>query len=357
MLNDPLYAALRRVFGEVLVASEGERAAITSAPRSSVSRILRRKSDTVTAYGEQYRVNCPFCKNTPPYTPDNGQHLWISHIYNTDIQYDNRVVNFGWSPAKCYRRGCLESCRNKAALMAMIKEALDGASLKMDLVEERRAPSLENLPGVPLPPHLALTDPAVPEFVHSYLAGRGTSAKELSEDWGAVIGFTRFYERPALVFPIWQRGAYVSWQARFIGDDMELFKNGHKKPKYYIPSPTKKSWMLYNMDRAKYHSPGVLVEGIFDCIKVGEAGVCLFGKKPSLFQCRILGSLFGSSRLVWMPDANDPDSVATAEKMAPELMRSGLIKDVRIARLPYGDPGSFNRRELWEVIKGAGPLN
>jgi hypothetical protein len=101
MKNDLLYNQLRSVFGNVLVASKDSSIVIEGGVCTSVSTKLNKKPYAIRSYGEQYRVNCPFCVTMPPYTPDTGHHLWISYVYNTDIVYNGEVINFGWAPAKC----------------------------------------------------------------------------------------------------------------------------------------------------------------------------------------------------------------------------------------------------------------
>jgi hypothetical protein len=277
MLNDGLYEALKKVFGKVVVENRGQRASITAAASTAVARKLRQQPTRIDGYGEQYRVNCPFCHYNENTKQDVRQHLWISHIYSTDIQVGDIKLNFGWSPARCYRRDCMSSHSNKMALQHMITSGQSADTFTVDGANES---SLDpnNPPKVDFPPWVSLTDPMVPPYVHKYLEGRGLTALELERDWGAVLGADDFYRRPSIVFPIYQRDEYISWQSRFVGDDMEVWPNGEEKPKYHIPRTSKKAWMLYNVDRAKFSSPGVLVEGIFDCIKVGkDHGIAMFG--------------------------------------------------------------------------------
>ena len=350
MLNDGLYEALKKVFGRVVVENRGQRASINATAPTAVSRKLRQQAARITGFGEQYRVNCPFCHYNDDTGPDTKGHLWISHIYSTEIQVGGQKLDFGWSPARCYRRDCMGIHSNKMALQRMITNGQSAENFSVDGADESSLdPS--HPPKVDFPPWISLTDEIVPPYVHEYLAGRGLTAQELERDWGAVLGADDFYIRPSIVFPIYQRDEYVSWQSRYVGDDMEQWPNGEEKPKYHIPRTSKKAWMLYNMDRAKFTSPGVLVEGIFDCVKVGMNSMCILGKKPSEFQCKLLNSFFRRGRLVWIPDENDPQSIQTALEMAPHMMSAGIVKEVKVVRLPSDDPGKFNREAIWQLIR------
>ena len=70
-LNPTLYDRLVREFGSVIIANEGE--AYIPALRSMSIREGERNSPAV-AYGEYYRVCCPFC--------GDGRHrLWVNHRF------------------------------------------------------------------------------------------------------------------------------------------------------------------------------------------------------------------------------------------------------------------------------------
>jgi hypothetical protein len=74
-------------------------------------------------------------------------------------------------------------------------------------------------------------------------------------------------------------------------------------------------------------------------------------KKPSEFQLKLLNSFYRRGKLVWIPDENDPDSIKTANDMAPYMMSAGIVGEVKVVRLPKDDPGKFSKEEIWRLIK------
>jgi hypothetical protein len=202
-------------------------------------------------------------------------------------------------------------------------------------------------PAVELPAGLPLNDPSLPQYVRDYIEGRGFSVDELTEDYKLQVSQIDFYPEPCIIIPIYQRGELASWQARFIGEDS---KERLGLPKYYNPAGARKSWQVYNMDRARMYDTVVLTEGVFDVYKVGAQGVALFGKVPSGTQLRILAALWGRGRVIILPDRNDPDSLVKANENKEAWLERKLFREVHVVQLDADDPGSCDRREIWRAI-------
>jgi len=99
-----------------------------------------------------------------------------------------------------------------------------------------------------------------------------------------------------------------------------------------------------------------IVEGPVDCIHAGPSAVATFGKKISLFQMlKLRKAGVRAVDLMWdgpsatEPEGAWPEMVATAPKLA------GLF-DVRVVRLPRGDPGEYSRNELEALRRVAQPI-
>ena len=67
MLNQVLYDCLEKLFGEVVVINEGQQADL----RIDRNHLGRWDIDQHSDHGEQYAVNCPFCKPA-----DTNHHLY-----------------------------------------------------------------------------------------------------------------------------------------------------------------------------------------------------------------------------------------------------------------------------------------
>jgi hypothetical protein len=67
VLNKLLYDALECLFKRVEIANEGVTASIRPDPAGTGAWQIEKGDE----HGEQYRVNCPFCK-------DHKKHLYIS---------------------------------------------------------------------------------------------------------------------------------------------------------------------------------------------------------------------------------------------------------------------------------------
>jgi hypothetical protein len=301
----------------------------------------RRRSYKLQEGGEHYSVGCPFCG-------DKKHHLWISYVWGATIKVDNKYLDIGSFPAHCYRRNCLKDKENRKQLLGMISlnpsdtVPIDAGTFSMEVWEKEE---------FILPQGIPVNSPSIPSYMKEYIAGRGLDIGEMAERWQVQVALIDFYKPwPCLVFPIVQRGLIKGWQARFVGPEEWLKEND--KPKYYIPRGLKKSWMLYNMDNAKYYPFAVMSEGVFDVQTSGPAGVGIFGKKPSTFQTTLLSTLWGNGSLIWVPDEDDPESVQIAEEKTEEWNKKGLFKKkAHVARVPSGDLAEYGRSEAWKLIQ------
>ena len=105
--------------------------------------------------------------------------------------------------------------------------------------------------------------------------------------------------------------------------------------------------VLFNIDMAKQLGLAVLCEGVFDAMKVGPAGVCMFGHKPSSRQKDMLGLM--KEGVIILPDTDkhdDFDTVQEAHQLADELRRS-YGKLAAVVVLPAKDPGEMGRDMIW----------
>jgi hypothetical protein len=345
MINVKLYNALVRVFKEVRIANE-EEAAVFGSPRltavqNSIKNKYKDRRDLMPTRiygGEQYMVCCPYCN-------DSRYRLYISHAWDKYLEDEKGNQIYAGKRALCHNENCLADVANFQDLDTLIRENLkddDNAPLRCSTDVEEFSSRVVQLPsGFPL------ADDRVPNDIHEYLTKRGYDVRDMSDNWHVRVSDIHFYPTPALIFPIYQSGVCKCWQARYVGEDFKSLG----KPKYFWPSGVKKSWLLYNWDAAKLHQLVVVTEGVLDAIRVGEQGVALFGKSPSLYQEKLLSNNWKNGCLIWMPDEDDPESVQAAIEYTQKWNGKGVFKHgAHVVRLPDGDPGDHSRRTLWNLV-------
>lgn len=329
MLNPALKGHLESLFGAVTIHSENEPAQITFVRYPGGDYFRPRK-------GEYYAITCPFCGR-------RGK-LWVSHTFGTTIKGVDGV------PVKCVKKvfhcfRCEFDKKNKDQtrkfIDALEKGVTDGIQVDLDAVMEASAKKID-VPSV-FPHAYPLMDSFM-TFGAEYVASRGFDPVEVEKTWGGrLTNDFRFFGHPYVVFPIFRHGVPCTWQARRIGDD-----DSH--PKYYFDPAGRKSEFLFNMDRARHSSVGVLVEGIFDAMRVGPLhALATFGKVPSARQTSLLKSLYRYGTLIV---AYDRDFLADSEALTATWRAAGLFKNVYNIVFPdERDPGDYETGDLWNLIK------
>lgn len=179
-----------------------------------------------------------------------------------------------------------------------------------------------------------------------YLQQRGITPHDVAMFGLFVCTGGRYADR--LIFPVWEQNTFVYWQARAMWEASDV------PGRHYIKSlnPPRddvhavSSDVLMNLDQAACYPRVAIVEGPVDCIKTGPSAVCTFGKKMSSRQiAKLIRAGVQAVDLMWDgPKPREPDgAMPEMRAVAPTL--SGFF-DVRIVRLPHGDPGERTREEL-----------
>ena len=325
MLNDRLYAMLLRRFGQVLVSNAGQRRIEHKVP--DPIRPGKYKFVAVNP-GEQYRVNCPKCG-------EKRKRLYICYLWNTK---DAAGQVQGRSLLHCFNESCDMSdfglimtpyIRYMPTLTRKASDPVEFDSRPLKDVElPGKCVSLGELPQ---------THPAV-----RYVVGtRGFDLKELVETWR--LQFCYEHKHPfvhnRIIIPIYWDNRLVGWQARAMGDH---------RVKYFTMPGLSKSSLLFNGDQARKNPFGVVVEGVFDAMRVGKHGVALLGKTVSYQQQLFMQAWWGRGGVCMMLD---PDAVEDMDRllcmMGKQSYRLGAFK----VELPMGrDPEEFTREELWKLI-------
>jgi hypothetical protein len=188
------------------------------------------------------------------------------------------------------------------------------------------------LPPIQPPPHWRPILGQLP-----YMQQRGISladAKRLGMFW---CDRGRYAER--LVFPVWDDGKLVYWQARamWAARPGEHYVKAINPPR--TPGAAVSSEVLMNLHQAREYPRVCVTEGPVDAVHAGPDAVCSFGKTLSPVQLNRLWRA-GVRALDLMYDA---DARADMEGLAPLL---ATLFDLRLVYLPHGDPGSWPREAL-----------
>jgi hypothetical protein len=246
--------------------------------------------------------------------------------------------------AHCYNENCLDDEYNRREFIRALKDELGSSfgtfAVKAELLQE----DVVERQATALPESIPLNSSDCPLQVSEYVKGRGFDVDELATEWGVRVGFVPIHEPyPSLIIPVEQHGVYRGFQARRVGE-------AGPGPKYYTKFA--KSEVLYNFDRARHAKRIILVEGVTDVWKAGKNSVAIFGKKPSAMQEEMLLTTMKNRELIWLPDANDPESVDVAARTIPVWRARGVFSRIMSVVLPE-DPGSNSLADILSAIEEA----
>ncbi len=161
-----------------------------------------------------------------------------------------------------------------------------------------------------------------------------------------------------LVFPVWNGGRLVYWQARAMWSVSEQPTGRYIKvlnpPRAVAPHGA--GAVLYNLDTARHYPRVAIVEGPIDAVRTGPDAVATLGKHLTERQLGLL--LQAGVRavdLMWdgpsptEPEGAWPEMAATVPRLAPHF-------DVRLVFLPRGDPADHTRADLSALRACAPPV-
>ena len=352
--NVALYNALQTVCGEIKVSQEGEPATYTVVRRSP----LEPGPDIVFARdvkgGERYIATCPYC---------GRPKLWVSYLAGAHTTIRGSTVYFGNNLIICYHCEFNKDPTKQTEFWNKMKgvgydydrrRLVDGNV--RDPMGDGEATTGATVPVVVpnLPTGVVVDLPGCPEKVGSYLRSRGIDPADLTKFAGCFwspnpMESIRYKAIGRIIFPVYQNKEYVGWQGRALDEDIE----DTKYPKYYFPSWFKKERVLYNLDRAKWCDTVVLVEGVFDVYRVGNAGVACFGRYVHPHQLKILNVVWGNRSVVILPDMNDPKAMPDAINRVEDWNARQLFKGgAYVCRLPLGkDPGAMQHADIVQLVQ------
>jgi DNA primase len=283
-------------------------------------------------YGEELRADCPFCGDTRQRLGVNSQtKLW--HCFNCDeagnlVGFLMRVLSLTYEAAvemilagRNRRRGLPELRAVEhdvpAARATTTTLPAEFEVLKMPMLKRNR------------------------RFWRYLIQGRGLSIG-LVQDYG--IGFARSGEMAwRVIVPVIMHGQLMTFVARAISRE--------RQPKYRSPVGADNSRALFNLERLVGREDVVLVEGVFDALRIPDMAVATLGTHLSQAQ-RTLLIRAGIQRVILCWDEDDtglPQAYETARALRGRI-------EVLQAALPEGaDPGHLSVEALRAAIQDARP--
>lgn len=343
-LNPILHAALHRKFkniGDVRVANEGI--------RNEWHFVLRgeKKRREIKEFGEQYRVNCPFCS-------DGRHRLYLNYEFGT-LDPDGRVM---LGIAECFNENCLTM--NPDNRETLFHEVLWGRPVARAHVSTGsvKPPARYIEPGDTTPLHLLDKD----HVAVQYLKGRGFEVGVLSRIYGLswCSKSPMDYAESRIIIPFIQNGKMIGWKARYPYNGDFFTSTGHKIPRYFNMPGMNTSEVLYNWDHAKRYKTIILVEGELDALKQSGPAVGILGKSLSSHNANRIVNLTGRTGATVVV-ALDPDKDETDKKGLHPIERvCNKLKerdaDIRLLPLylPLGtDPANYTKKEFQRLLHSA----
>jgi len=342
MRNPALYRQLCSVFGEVRTANEGQPLVV-----SFRIGIDGKRKPWKEEGGEEYRVCCPFCGDT-------RFRLYINHAWGMD-----RVSKYPSSKlVVCQNEHC-EKNNDKdkefhenprvyleAKLRPYFRAAQRGMVKDLTPVSaEEREKFSKPLEFPKVEWTTRLPELAPDHEARRYLEERRFSPEELDKygvvycDQYPVKANGKAYDWLAgrLFIPTHGSG----WQARAL--------NSTERMKYFSCPGWKKSQGVYNIDIARQHQFGIVVEGVTDVWRIGDEAMCIFGKMLSKKQAEILGDNFNTVMLALDTDAY-AKGVASSGIRSLTLLRQHVKNVIRVELPGDKDPADCTRKTVWRFI-------
>jgi hypothetical protein len=336
-LNPVLFRRLDARFGVAGIANEGAEGSDAVVHRPGGGQQLQ-----LSAWGESYKLRCPFCRDGKP-------RLYVNWRYG---QPDPR--SGGRYPidylCTCFHERCLPGNRNNRRRFA--EEILSfenrNARGRSSYPATRRGRRQTAMLTAPAPGELIpLTELPVTHRAVEYLHGRGFGLGT-AHRWGlSYCVAAEPHYRPAqgrIICPIDFGGQRVGWQARHIGTPPE------GTPRYFSAPGMAKSQILYNYDSVIDQPYTVVVEGITDVWRLGDAtvaAVAMFGHDLLPPQQDLLVRYSqGYQPVFLLLDATEP---VRTRRYTDELRRRG-VPTIPVQLPGDLDPADCRRDDLLHLL-------
>jgi len=367
-LNPRFYSRIKSSFGNIRIANLGRPVEIFTSDDDPFDD----HPSEIRHWGETYHVNCPFCHlYSKSGRPDTKQRLYICHKWGEYIG-----TSRAWYLIKCHNEDCFH--RDRANKSKLIKEIFSlakppkisgvlnpelygrlklifrnvkisnpGKHIEISASIDPNPPEVSftstESPSTPtqvsLPLSIPVTDLPDDHPAQQFLLARGVDrAKQVCYDirYSNTRDPTYPSVHESIIFPIYMNKQLVSWQAR----SLNPYKN-----KYFICPGTKKSNILYGWDLVLDSDYCVLVEGVFDVIRLWPhiPALGLLGHSVSPTQAKLLTRF---KTVLFYPDSDVSDEEVDRYV---DLLRKYNINAFGIRNFLTEDPADMSENLIYKA--------
>lgn len=297
----------------------------------------------VLAQRSEVVITCPVCGKNKLVVNLEKQvwHCWVCEEYQLNLYGRRKAVAGAGGLTDLIQ--LLEGCSREQALSIIADQSRHlfvdiqqiDSKLKID-------PSIEVRFSNEMPPPEGWKSISCYESL-PYLRERGITPQDVVDFGLFYCDVGRYADR--LIFPVWERGVLVYWQARAMREDVTDAKFRKTMNPDRLPGYASASEVLMNLDVARDYPRVALVEGPIDNIHVGFSACATFGKKISMTQAlKLRYAGVRAIDLMWDGPSEREPLGAWPEMLRAANLLSGMF-DVRLVFIPTGDPGIYSRAE------------
>lgn len=357
MLNEPLYRKLKSLYPEVEIQQENIPAAIEPTSGMTLKQWQFRRNE---ASGEQYRINCPFCKDTK-------KHLYISYLSFASVTLNGEAMGKSGLIASCFRRQCLRAPGAKEQLTEILAGTAEAPVTAVQdnsaYVPDYGTTSDATIEGIRTwyPEYKPISECDDPDVLQYLVQERGISmatAMKFNIGYGPAKSLRtgKYYAggAPFIMLPVIEPAGLTGVQLR------ALPKYQGSMPKYLFHPNCRRNMMLYNGKQASNYKVAVITEGAFDALKTGPMAVSVFGHTPSKLQLSRLETNFRDGGIIWLPDTEikrsdtgkvELDPPAIARKQCAAWYKDSVFPwGAHVVMLPGKDAGEMSTADIWLTI-------
>jgi DNA primase len=300
---------------------------------------------------KSYNISKLLKKYNLPYRMSGaGKEVMLNCLWHNDFKHKLSVntTTGAWQCWVCRETGSFRDLVKKVGLLK--KTTINLADFKGTYVKKVATVVPSDEIQIPWPEAYQPLDEAKSPamlFAKNYVLKRGLTEEQIAYYKIGYCQTGRLAGR--VIIPVFNKQEeLVSYIARDC--------SGQLKPKVLTPPSINGSQgikqYLFNINNASRTEHLIISEGVFDSIKVGVRGVCLFGKTASAIQIAKIINCKPKRVTILL----DPDAQLEANILAQQL--TNHIKDVRIASLPSEfDPADAPQEILTRCINSATPPN
>lgn len=284
--------------------------------------------------GMWLEVRCPFCGDRKYKGAVNirsgAYHCWKCGSHGI-FDFVSASSGCGTDAKEVYR--ALDPYRiDGGSVMDVVRD--DGREREQGII---RKEMMKRERGLPVP-----GSPVVSKAMKRYLRGRGFNANYLIDRYdlrdGGIYGEWAY----RIIIPIYVDGKVVSWQGRHIGDNPMRYKAASLAESLDIKEE------LYNLDNCRRRRV-IVVEGIFDCWRLGDDCCAVFGISVMDAQIMKLAERFDEIYFLFDPEEKARRMAEECARKVDMLGKKAYVLDM--SDTESGDPGELTAEEVVQVKK------